>query len=147
MLYLHPTKNQIIMIENFKNVVLKNYANFNGRARRSEYWYFVLAQIILAIIAMIIDSTLGLNIAPLPYGYTYFIVAFGLFLPGLAVFVRRLHDTGKSGWWILIYFTIIGIFYLLYLLVIEGDEGANEYGPNPKGIGNDEIAEIGKFQE
>ncbi len=135
------------MIENFKNVVLKNYVNFNGRARRREYWLFVLAQIILAILAMIFDSALGLNIEPLPYGYLYFIVAFALFLPGLAVFVRRLHDVGKSGWWILIYFTIIGIFYLLYLLVIEGDQGQNEYGSNPKGIGNDEIGEIGKFQE
>ncbi len=135
------------MIENFKNVVLNNYANFNGRARRSEYWYFILVQIILAIIAMIIDSALGLTIAPLPYGAFYIIVTLGLFIPALAVFVRRLHDVGKSGWWILIYFTIIGVFYLLYLLVIDGDNGQNEYGPNPKGIGNDEIAEIGRFQE
>ena len=86
----------------YKKVVFENYANFNGRARRSEYWYFVLMNFIVLIVAAILDSTLGLNFSPLPYGYLYLVVALATFIPGLAVAVRRLHDVGKSGWFFLV---------------------------------------------
>jgi uncharacterized membrane protein YhaH (DUF805 family) len=131
------------MIEWYKKVVFENYANFSGRARRSEYWYFLLMNMIIAIVAIIIDSVSGLNIAPLPYGYVYIGYALLTLLPGLAVAVRRLHDVGKSGWFILISFIpFIGAIWLLVLFCSEGESNTNAYGPDPK---NDfeEINEIG----
>lgn len=131
------------MIEWYKKVVFEKYANFSGRARRSEYWYFLLMNMIIAIVAIIIDSVSGLNIAPLPYGYVYFAYLFLTLLPGFAVAVRRLHDVGKSGWFFLISFIpFIGAIWLLVLFCSEGESGTNAYGPDPK---NDfeEINEIG----
>ena len=77
---------------------LRNYANFSGRARRKEYWYFVLVQMGLVIIAMILDAIIFNS----ETGLFYIVVALGLFLPGLAVTIRRLHDTSRSGWWFLL---------------------------------------------
>lgn len=126
----------------YKKVVFENYANFNGRARRSEYWYFALVNLITLIIAAVLDSTLGFNFAPLPYGYLYVLVALATFLPGLAVAVRRLHDVGKSGWfYFIVLIPIIGAIWLLVLFFTEGNQGENQYGPDPKG---EEINEIGK---
>lgn len=131
------------MIESYKKVVFENYANFNGRARRSEYWYFGLANFIIAIIAAIIDSVAGLNFEPLPYGWLYFANALLILIPGLAVTVRRLHDVGKSGWFFfIILIPIIGSIWLLVLFCTEGDQGDNEYGSDPKSD-FDEINEIG----
>src|SRR5438128_1396316 len=88
--------------------VLKDYATFNGRARRSEYWYFFLFNIIFAITAMIFDKLTGTTIKArgiqLPYGYIYLIYILAVFIPALAVSVRRLHDIGKTGWFYLIVF-------------------------------------------
>ena len=126
----------------YKKVVFENYANFNGRARRSEYWYFALVNLITLVIATVLDSTLGFNFAPLPYGYLYVLVALATFLPGLAVAVRRLHDVGKSGWfYFIVLIPIIGAIWLLVLFFTEGNKGENQYGPDPKG---EEISEIGK---
>lgn len=131
------------MIQWYKKVVLENYANFNGRARRAEFWWYTLANIIMAVIAMTLDSVLGTNIEPLPYGYVYMIYALAVFLPGLAVGVRRLHDVGKSGWfYFIILVPIIGAIWLLVLFVTEGQHGENQYGPDPKNE-NDEINQIG----
>lgn len=131
------------MIEWYKKVVFENYANFKGRARRSEYWYFLLANMIISTIAVIIDSVAGLNFEPLPYGWLYFANALLVFIPGLAVTVRRLHDVGKSGWFFFIVLVpIIGSFWLLYLLIKDGDQGTNQYGSDPKN-NFDEIDEIG----
>ena len=77
--------------------VLNQYADFNGRARRTEYWMFVLFNILFSILAMILDNILDTTIDGLGYGTIYFLYVFGVFIPGLAVSVRRLHDTGKSG--------------------------------------------------
>jgi len=129
------------MIEWYKKVVFENYANFNGRARRSEYWYFILGNVILAIAAMVLDNVLGLAIAPLPYGYIYLLFALATFLPGLAVAVRRLHDVGKSGWfYFIILIPLIGAIWLLVLFCTEGDHGENQYGPDPKRL-NDPFPE------
>jgi uncharacterized membrane protein YhaH (DUF805 family) len=129
------------MIDWYKKVVFENYANFNGRARRSEYWYFVLMNLIILIIAAVLDSVLGFNFSPLPYGYLYFLIALATFLPGLAVAVRRLHDVGKSGWfYFIILIPIVGAIWLLVLFFTEGDQGENQYGPDPKG---EEISDIG----
>lgn len=131
------------MIDWYKKVVFENYANFNGRARRSEYWYFALMNIIITIVLTVLDSVLGLNFEPLPYGYLYFIYMIAILIPSLAVAVRRLHDVGKSGWFYFIaLIPIIGAIWLLILFCTEGNQGENDYGPDPKDNGS-EIHEIG----
>ncbi len=111
-------------INNFKSCLSK-YVTFSGRASRSEYWLFALVQFILTAIAQLIDGAIGSPIM-------YTIVFLALALPGLSVFVRRLHDVGRSGWWFFISFTFIGIFYLLYLLVKPTDAESNKYGEPAK---------------
>lgn len=115
--------------------VLKNYALFSGRARRTEYWMFVLFNMIFAIAAMILDNVLGIAIEGVGYGPIYGLYILGVLIPGLAVSVRRLHDVGKSGWFMLIAIVpIVGAIWLLVLACTEGDTGVNNYGPNPKEI-------------
>lgn len=112
--------------------VLKNYAVFSGRARRMEYWMFVLFNVIFAIIAMILDNVLGLAIKDVGYGPIYILYALATLLPGLAVGVRRLHDIGKSGWYLLLgLIPCVGGIILLVFAVTAGDVGENEYGPDP----------------
>lgn len=103
----------MMIIENYKNVLSK-YAQFEGKATRSEYWYFVLANLIIAIILGIISGIIGdeTGILSLIYGLI-------VFLPTLAVAVRRLHDIGKSGWWWFINIVpIIGSIWFLILMVM-----------------------------
>ena len=120
---------------NYYLAVLKKYADFSGRARRSEYWYFVLFNMIFAIVAMVLDNILSTTVSPLPYGVFYFIYLFAVLLPSLAVAVRRLHDVGKSGWFMFIaLIPFVGAIWLLILYFTEGDAGVNEYGANPKEI-------------
>lgn len=117
----------------FKKCVFENYANFEGRARRSEYWYFTLFN---AIIGYFIQA-LGLVLESPIFMILSIIVSFALFLPALSVMARRLHDIDKSGWNFLWVITIVGIFVVLYWLVQDSQYGPNKYGQNPKGIGND----------
>ncbi|QNM86393.1 DUF805 domain-containing protein [Polaribacter pectinis] len=131
----------------YLKVVKEHYADFKGRARRKEYWMFVLFQMIFAIVAMILDSVLGLSFSPeIPYGWIYVLFGLATFIPGLAVAVRRLHDIGKSGWWYLIaIIPLIGTIWLLVLLCTDSENGENKWGPNPKGEGNDlVIDQIGR---
>jgi uncharacterized membrane protein YhaH (DUF805 family) len=140
---------------NYYLYVLKNYAIFSGRARRSEYWYFVLFNIIFAFATMMLDKAIGTNFTiqtaagpiDLFYGYVYIIYTLFIFLPSLAVLVRRLHDVGKSGWFVLIgLIPIIGSIWILVLLCTDSIPGKNQYGLNPKGIGNyDEIDQVGDY--
>ncbi|OCG49727.1 hypothetical protein A9G35_11370 [Gilliamella sp. Choc5-1] len=110
-------------------ITKKNYANFNGRARRKEYWMFILFYIILAFITIIIDKMIGS-----PLVITAILVS-ALFLPSLAVTVRRLHDTSKSGWWVLLQFIpYIGGIIILVFCVMDSTPGSNQYGENPKGL-------------
>lgn len=102
---------------------LRKYATFTGRARRKEFWYFVLASAILGAIAEKIYGGEGMM--------SNFLEML-LFVPGVAVAVRRLHDTGRSGWWVLLAPTGIGTILLFFFMVQEGDAYANEYGPDPK---------------
>lgn len=135
--------------------VLKNYATFSGRARRSEYWYFALFNLIFAFVAMFLDRILGTTFTintisgPIDLGYGYFYLLYGLavLLPGLAVLVRRLHDVGKSGWFFFIaLIPLVGIIWILILLFTDSVPSQNKYGLNPKGIGNhDEIDELGSY--
>ena len=113
--------------------VLKNYVGFSGRARRKEYWMFVLFNVIFAVVAMILDNVLGLASKELGYGPIYGIDALAMILPSLAVAARRLHDIGKSGWWLLIaLIPIVGAIMLIIWDVREGERGDNRFGPDPK---------------
>ena len=115
--------------------VLKQYADFSGRARRKEYWMFALFNIIFIIIAMILDNVLGLTVGELPYGVFYFLYILVIFIPALAVSVRRLHDVGKSGWmYLIILIPLIGSIWLLVLAVTDSNPGENQYGSNPKEV-------------
>ncbi|OTG64836.1 DUF805 domain-containing protein [Acinetobacter silvestris] len=104
---------------------LKNYANFTGRARRKEFWFYVLIQFVILIIAQIIDSILHLKMV------IYSITALALFIPSIAVGVRRLHDINRSGWWYLIAFIpIIGAIFLIIWWATETKQENNQWG-NP----------------
>jgi uncharacterized membrane protein YhaH (DUF805 family) len=106
--------------------VLTQYVGFTGRARRSEYWYFVLAYLILDIVVSIIDGVIGTQILA-------YLLGLALLLPSLAVGVRRLHDTNRSGWWILIgLIPLVGAIILIVFFVQEGSAGPNAYGADPK---------------
>lgn len=107
----------------------RNYVNFGGRARRSEYWWFALFLTVLGVVALVIDTlVLGFsiedNFAPINS-----VTSLATFLPSIAVSVRRLHDIGRSGWWLLIAFTIVGFIPLIYWACQPGDVEANAYGP------------------
>lgn len=115
--------------------VLKQYADFSGRARRTEYWMFALFNIFAIIATMILDNLFGTTVGEELYGLFYFIYVLAIFVPGLAVTVRRLHDVGKSGWmYLIVLIPIIGAIWILVLLVTDSTPGANQYGPNPKEI-------------
>ncbi|MEA3419994.1 MAG: DUF805 domain-containing protein [Campylobacterota bacterium] len=139
----------------YLDTLKSRYAQFSGRASRSEFWYFILFYFIISILFSVLDTVLGTN-------YTYEVAAntlvtaggemasatvtqtigylsslFGLlmFIPSIAISIRRLHDIGKSGWWLLIsLIPIIGFFVLIYFYVQDSQPGENEYGPNPKGF-------------
>lgn len=114
------------MIEWYK-IVLQKYAEFTGRARRSEYWYFALANFIIAIILGIIQRGVGI------IGIISMLYSLAILIPSIAVGVRRLHDTNRSGWWLLLAFIpLVGAIILIIFFVQEGDSTENQYGPNPK---------------
>jgi uncharacterized membrane protein YhaH (DUF805 family) len=109
---------------------LKQYATFSGRARRSEYWYFFLFYIIFTIGLVFIDSLLGMSSN---LGILSSLFALGMLLPSIAVSVRRLHDTDRSGWWMLLCFVpLIGGIVLLVFFVQDSQAGANRFGESPK---------------
>lgn len=106
--------------------VLQNYAVFEGRARRKEYWMFVLINLIVSIIIGQLDQLLGTYDPASGVNYLGTIYSLAVLLPSIAVGVRRMHDVGKSGWFLLI------PIYNLILAVTEGEVGPNKYGPDPK---------------
>ena len=112
--------------------VLKKYAVFSGRARRKEYWFFALFNVLISFVLGFIEVGMGLvdksGRGPLSGLYTLAIL-----IPGIAVSVRRLHDTGRSGWWLLIaLIPCVGAIILLVFMVQDSEPGPNQYGPNPK---------------
>lgn len=109
---------------------LQKYVEFEGRARRTEFWTFVLVNFCISIILSVLDATIGMG-----FGFIGTLFSLAILLPSIAVAVRRLHDIGKEGWWILIgLIPIIGWIILLYFYIQDSEAGANAYGPNPKGI-------------
>lgn len=117
---------------NYYLKVLSNYFNFSGRARRSEYWYFILFNFLFAVAFMILDNLAGLAHPELGYGPLYGLYVLAVLIPGLAVTVRRLHDVGKSGWmYFIVLIPLIGAIWLLVLFLTEGEKSANRYGESP----------------
>jgi uncharacterized membrane protein YhaH (DUF805 family) len=110
--------------------VFSQYVGFTGRARRSEFWYWTLFQIIVGIVASILDrAVFDRNNAAFSV-----IVGLGLLLPSLAVAVRRLHDSGRTGWWLLIgLIPVIGTIILI-VFYVQDSQGDNKYGPSPKTV-------------
>ena len=137
---------------------LKRYAEFTGRSRRKEYWMYVLLLIAVGIVIGIVEGILGLTGMVGPYGPISALFALATLCPSIAVGIRRLHDTDRSGWWLLIGYgplllslcltllgslqfamilsllALLGFIVLLVFLVLEGTRGPNQYGPDPKGV-------------
>jgi uncharacterized membrane protein YhaH (DUF805 family) len=101
------------------------YVTFSGRAARSEFWYWALFSILANLVAGILDGILG------GIGLIGLIVSLALLLPGIAVSVRRLHDLDRTGWWLLIAFTGVGIILLLVWDCMKGTTGPNSHGADP----------------
>jgi uncharacterized membrane protein YhaH (DUF805 family) len=129
-------------MEWYLKVVRDNYANFNGRASRQEYWMFLLFNIIFGIVAMVADNILGTVFTigegsysvSMGYGWIYVLYMLAVIIPGIAAGARRLHDVGKSGWMMLVAFIpLIGGIWLIVLTVTDSNPGENNYGPSPKG--------------
>lgn len=113
-------------MEYFINAVKHNYANFNGRETRKSYWMFVLVYIAIYIVAVILDGLIGIQLISI-------ILALGLLIPSISIAARRLHDTGRSGWWQLIgLIPLLGAIILIVFLV-QDSKPDNKYGANPKG--------------
>lgn len=113
----------------------KQYADFSGRARRKEYWIFSLINYIIIFFLYILQIVMIESTLWLIFPIIFFLYAVAVFLPGLAVNIRRLHDIGKSGWWYLIYLIpIIGAIWLIVLMCLDSEPGENQWGENPKEI-------------
>jgi uncharacterized membrane protein YhaH (DUF805 family) len=107
---------------------LKKYVDFNGRARRQAYWMYFLFNVIILVVLAIVSGIIGTMIL-------YYLYGLAIFLPSHAVGVRRLHDTGRSGWFILLeLIPLVGSIVLLVFLCSDSQPGHNQYGPNPKEI-------------
>lgn len=120
--------------------VLKKYTVFTGRADRSEYWMFVLVNFIIMFVLNIPDSII--------FGVIALLYSLGVLLPSIGVGIRRLHDTGRSGWWLLIsLIPIIGAIVLIIFLVQDSEAGTNKYGANPKGVTETPVVEEAVVEE
>ena len=129
------------MIDWYLKVVRDNYANFSGRARRSEYWWYALCNLLISLVLLTADYFIGFG-----FNFLYLLYGLAVIIPGLAVLVRRLHDVGKSGWFFfVVLIPLVGPIWLLVLLFTEGDNGSNQYGADPKRPYED-INEIGKTE-
>jgi len=109
----------------------RNYVGFNGRASRSEYWWWILFAFLISIAANIVDRSLGGGMSTV--GLLGGIVALALLLPNIAIGIRRLHDRDKSGWWLLLIFIpLVGAIILVIWFVVRGTQGPNRFGPDPR---------------
>jgi uncharacterized membrane protein YhaH (DUF805 family) len=120
---------------------LRKYADFQGRARRSEYWLFTLLLIIIEVVFMVLTALAGQDsLMSLIVLCLMLVVYLGLFIPSLAVSFRRLHDTNRSAWWLLIaLLPIIGAVVLFVFTLLPGTVGPNRFGPDPKAPDTDAV--------
>lgn len=126
------TVSELSLFEYFKKC-FRHYADFNGRARRKEYWGYVLFYMIFYVVAYIIFSLIDNLIDAPVFTSILGLASLGAVIPSIAVAVRRLHDIGKSGWWYFISFIpLVGAIWMLVLLCTEGTRGMNAYGPATK---------------
>jgi len=116
-------------------VVLKKYATFSGRAQRAEYWWFYLISTLIIIGLSVIDQATGTLDEETGLGVLSTLYSLAVLIPSIAVGVRRLHDTGRSGWWLLIgLIPVIGSIVLIIFFVLDSEPGDNAYGANPKAL-------------
>lgn len=113
-------------MEIYLKTIKEHYLDFNGRARRKDFWMFILFNAIISYVLGFIDGLIGAG------GFIAWIYGLAVLLPIVGLWVRRLQDTGKSPWWLLISLTGIGVFVLFIFALIEGDKGPNQYGEDPK---------------
>jgi len=112
---------------------LKQYTDFGGRARRKEYWFFTLFNVLFTIVISVFDVMFGTIDMQTGVGLLGVVYMLLLLIPGTAVLVRRLHDTGRSAWWLLMFLIpLLGFVVLFIFLLLDSEDGENEYGPNPK---------------
>lgn len=114
---------------------LRNYANFSGRATRSEFWYWTLAYMMLMVPLSIVDEILNPGEQMGKLSYVVAALTLALVIPNIAVSVRRLHDTDRSGWWIFIPCTVIGLPFLIYWYCCAGTRDANRFGDDESTVG------------
>lgn len=115
--------------------VFNQYATFSGRARRSEYWFFALFNGLVQLAFYILILSLVGTSAGVFFGVLSLVYALAVLLPSFAVTVRRLHDTGKSGWyWLVAFIPLVGLILMLIWTIKDSDTGENAYGPSPKYI-------------
>jgi len=114
-------------------IVLRKYADFSGRARRAEYWYYTLFFLLIFFVLSVVDGAADTFNDEVGLGLLGGLFLLATFLPTLAVTVRRLHDTTRSGWWILLNLVpLVGAIVVLIFTCLDSTPGANKYGPNPK---------------
>ena len=114
---------------------LGKYATFAGRARRREYWFFFLFYLLIYFALSIVDGLFGAFDTERGVGLLSGVFALGMLLPSLAVGARRLHDIGRSAWWLLISLVpLVGLLVLMAFALKDGDPGPNAYGPSPKAV-------------
>lgn len=115
------------LVTNWQHVVLANFANFKGRARRREFWLFTLANIIVWVVLNVLSNAFGL------FGLVLFLYYLAVLVPSIAVGIRRLHDIGKSGWWVLIsLIPIVGTILLIVWSATDSHRGTNQWGESVK---------------
>lgn len=118
---------------NWYFAALNKYADFSGRARRREYWTFTIVNVVLIIVGVIVDNVVGTIVFDGPFGYLSLAIIIATIIPGLAVTVRRLHDSGKSGWYYLLSFIpYAGGILMLVMMLLDSEPNENQNGLDPK---------------
>lgn len=122
--------NEIATIFNssYADVLKNKYALFTGRSRRHEYWMFTLVNLVITMVLAVIDGVLGLH------GILMLVYGLATLLPCIGLSIRRLHDTSRSGWWLLLALVPVANLVLLYFMVLDSTPGDNAFGANPKGV-------------